>query len=311
MVIHLQFATRMYSLTLSVLWLAYKKLLSLRFKLSSRLNQRIFWISSHQILDLHLVLIQIKFFWTEFSPIIACWAHRSRRSRRSRPSEWSFLRNWREWLQNIVRSTFQRHRLCNTDHKTSSSLSLCLRAKSPWETCETEDLNIVVTPNNSVFSRVCFEKSEISSRSGSSISSQKWSCRTRWAQNLCVHPTWPGSQNFSMQVRSGACPALSGRESSARIGTGTWCRGECAGAAKTGETWEGRRRDRDQRHTCNKHHFREHEPCVYVHAHENVRMCADKLCNRKMCVQQVSVCTPSVVHTVVATACVRNPRKLC
>ena len=152
------------------------------------------------------------------------------------------------------------------------SLLSIRRAKSPWETCETEDLNIVVTPNNSVFSRVCFEKSEISSRSGSSISSQKWSCRTRWAQNLCVHPTWPGSQNFSMQVRCGACPALSGRESSARIGTGTWCRAECAGAAKTGETWEGRRRDRDQRHTCNKHHFREHEPCVYVHAHENVQM---------------------------------------
>ena len=33
------------------------------------------------------------------------------------------------------------------------------------------------------------------------------------------------------------------------------------------------------------------EPCVYVHTRDDVRMCADKLCNRKMCVQQVSVCT--------------------
>ena len=35
------------------------------------------------------------------------------------------------------------------------------------------------------------------------------------------------------------------------------------------------------------------EPCVYVHTHEDVRMCADKVCNRKMCVQQVSACTCS------------------
>ena len=36
--------------------------------------------------------------------------------------------------------------------------------------------------------------------------------------------------------------------------------------------------------------------------------CARAMC-RKMCVQQVSVCTPPVVHTVVATTCVRNPKK--
>ena len=49
------------------------------------------------------------------------------------------------------------------------------------------------------------------------------------------------------------------------------------------------------------------EPCVCVcDTHEKVRICADKLGNRKMCVQQVSVCTSPVVHTVVATTCVRN-----
>ena len=40
------------------------------------------------------------------------------------------------------------------------------------------------------------------------------------------------------------------------------------------------------------------EPCVYVHTHEDVRMCADTLCNRQMCVQQVSVCTPSPSYTL-------------
>ena len=36
--------------------------------------------------------------------------------------------------------------------------------------------------------------------------------------------------------------------------------------------------------------------------------CAHAMC-RKMCVKQVSVCTPPVVHTVVATSSVRNPQK--
>ena len=40
--------------------------------------------------------------------------------------------------------------------------------------------------------------------------------------------------------------------------------------------------------------------------------CAQTICaTEKMCVQQVSVCTPPVVHTVVFTTCVQNPKKLC
>ena len=54
------------------------------------------------------------------------------------------------------------------------------------------------------------------------------------------------------------------------------------------------------------------EPCVCV---TRMRRCAkyavSALCNRKMCVQQVSVCTHPVVHTVLATTCVRNTKKLC
>ena len=44
--------------------------------------------------------------------------------------------------------------------------------------------------------------------------------------------------------------------------------------------------------TCANTFLQTHEPRVYVHTHEDVRMCADKLCKRKMCVQQVSVYTP-------------------
>ena len=50
---------------------------------------------------------------------------------------------------------------------------------------------------------------------------------------------------------------------------------------KMDETWEGRRRNEEKRHIC-KHIFTD-TPCVYAHTHEDVRMCADKLCNRKKC----------------------------
>ena len=49
------------------------------------------------------------------------------------------------------------------------------------------------------------------------------------------------------------------------------------------------------------------EPCVYVHTHEDVRMCADKTVQQKMCVQQVSVCTLSVVHTSRHYMCTNTP----
>ena len=71
------------------------------------------------------------------------------------------------------------------------------RAKSSWETCETEDLNTVGTPNCAVISFVVFEKSEIwglDRQWASCHCPQKWSCRTLWDHNLCLHLIWPGSQ---------------------------------------------------------------------------------------------------------------------
>ena len=93
-----------------------------------------------------------------------------------------------------------------------------------------------------------------------------------------------------MHVRSGACPALLGRESSAKMWTRTWCRSGCTSTTKTGETWEGRRRDREQRHSCDKHLFYRHlsHACRW-HARRCAKHAMSALCAEKMCVQQVSV----------------------
>ena len=66
-------------------------------------------------------------------------------------------------------------------------------------------------------------------------------------------------------------------------------------------------RGRDVTHMQTPFHRHLSHACN-VHTHADVRMCADRLCNRQMCVQQVSVCTLPVVHTAVATTCVRNPK---
>ena len=86
--------------------------------------------------------------------------------------------------------------------------------------------------------------------------------------------------NFAMQVRSGACPALSGRESTARssgcrsqwIRGWEWSRSDRQGTAKkTGESWEERMRDGEVKDTHANTFFMTLEPCMYVHTHEDVR----------------------------------------
>ena len=49
------------------------------------------------------------------------------------------------------------------------------------------------------------------------------------------------------------------------------------------------------------------QPCVCDTHEKCAKYAVSALCAEKMCVQQVSVCTLSVTHTVVATSCVRNP----
>ena len=142
----------------------------LRFKLSLRLNHTIpnclrskCWIS--------VVVLSVCFLWADCFYQEQLWWVSSFQVF----SEISFIRiefsvSLKRMTPDTVPSTFPWHRLCNTDHRTFSFLSLCLatvsrgmlswlslwRANSPWETCETEVSNIVGTPNSPVFSRVIF-----------------------------------------------------------------------------------------------------------------------------------------------------------
>ena len=122
MVLHLQVAAHMYSLTLSLICplISFRYLSSLRFKLTQWLEwMRIlnffapkFWISM-------LYSVACNFLWTEVSPMKACWALRSRCSRRSRSSEQDSV-SLKSMTPSAVPSTFLWHRLCNTDHRTFS-----------------------------------------------------------------------------------------------------------------------------------------------------------------------------------------------
>ena len=105
-----------------------------------------------------------------------------------------------------------------------------------------------------------------------------------------------------MHMRSGACPALGGRESTARsCGWGRqWSRcrersrSDRQGTARTGETWERRRRDGEVWRMCNKHFFfMTLEPCVYVTRMKMCEVRSERAVRRKMSVRQVSVCTRS------------------
>ena len=114
----------------------------------------------------------------------------------------------------IVPLVFLWHRLCSTDHKIFSFFYFSLSSndfpiacflyflfeeqKSLWETRKTEDSNTVRTSNCLVFSFGIFEKSENFCGSdrwwASCHHPQKWSCRTLWTRDLCLHLIWSGSQ---------------------------------------------------------------------------------------------------------------------
>ena len=237
MVLHPQFCyTNVFSprWALKLIWLAFQQLLSLRFKLTLWLSQCVFWISSLQILDLHRCThSDIIVLWIEFSPlVIACRALRWRCSRRSHPSEQNFLRVWREWLLILFRRLFfdidcatliTKPPLFSLSLSLPPSLSpslslssnrfpdacfLCFYLKSKiimrnvrnrgFKHCEnTEQSNVLVC--------VFFEKSEISLRSGSSMSivslstevilSNSLGSSSALVRNLCWGRTWPDSQS--------------------------------------------------------------------------------------------------------------------
>ena len=121
--------------------------------------------------------------------------------------------------------------------------------------------------------------------------------------NLCWEWNWPDSQSSRPRAEMRMPCAFRTGEHGKNVWTG---KSRERRQQKMGETWEGWRRDGEQRHSCDKHFFHELQPCVYV---TRMKMCgcdcARAMC-RKMCVQQVRVCTHPVVHTIVATTCVRT-----
>ena len=123
--LRLQITTQVCSLTLSLICplIGFQQLSSFRFKLSSRLNQRIFWISSLQVLNLQAVISQIKFSlsWIFTTKLVELFVPVF--------SEISFIRielsvSLKRMTPNTVPSTLLWHRLRNTDHRTFSFFSL-------------------------------------------------------------------------------------------------------------------------------------------------------------------------------------------
>ena len=112
---------------------------------------------------------------------------------------------------------------------------------------------------------------------------------------------------FASDLASCACPALLGRESTARTcgcrsrrgRSRDWSRSDRAGAARIRETWEGRRRDGEIKDTCAMNLFMTLEPRVYVTRMKMCEVRSECAVRRKVCVRHVSVCTHPVVHTVI------------
>ena len=125
-----------------------------------------------------------------------------------------------------------------------------------------------------------------------------------WLLSVCWGRTWPGSETARTRAEC-AWPALSGRESSARSceqkrqwdrrgRSREWSRSDRLGTAgaRTGETWEGRRwDDRQTWHAHATNTWDLSHACVFT----CIRVCevrSERAVRRKMCVQQVGVCTP-------------------
>ena len=204
----------------------------------------------------------------------------------------------------IVPSTFLWHRLCNTDHRTSS-LSVC---------------PTIGFPMHAFFASVFFEKSEISLRSGSSMSIVSTVHRSDLVELLglktCVES---GLGQIAKLLAARAemrmpCACRTGKH-----GKNVW-------TSKSGmvskwpsrnskDGWDMRLEKARWRHVTHvQRTLLAHlsQPCVCDTHEKCAKYAVSALCAEKMCVQQVSVCTLSVAHTVVATSCVRNPlKKLC
>ena len=112
------------------------------------------------------------------------------------------------------------------------------------------------------------------------------SCLIKWFVPSCVEGGLGQIAKLLVLVRRCACPALLGQVSTTRA---------CGQKSdvKVGVQVQQRRvkHEKGGSETENKDTHATNTFFLNLSHAEDVRMCADKLCNRKMCVQQVSVCT--------------------
>ena len=129
---------------------------------------------------------------------------------------------------------------------------------------------------------------------------RKWSCRTRWAHILCLLLTWPGGQ--TSRCRCGVAHGLRFQDGKVRQGrvdgivsevvVREWSRSDRARTARMSGTWAREKaRWRETTHVQTPFYRHLSLACMCTRMKMCEDDCARAMC-RKMCVQQVSVCTP-------------------
>ena len=202
-----------------------QQLQSLRLKLSLWLEQCVFYISSCQILDHHVVLSRKKILWTAFSSSIVCWARRSKCSRRSRSSEYNSL--WVEENDSLH---------CSVDFSLTSTAflspdcKLSLRNRITNGKCAKQRIQKMWKHRIVWCSRKWFLKSRRNCGPdrwwASCHCPLKWSCRAAWAHNLWS--VWD-------LAKCALDPRFQVRDSSTKtVQTGMWSRKWSCGNDKEG-----------------------------------------------------------------------------
>ena len=293
----------------------------------------VFWISSFRIFDLRVVFSRVSFFWAEFSPRLACWALHSRCTRRSRSSESNCLWVVGEWLLILFRRLFiDINPAALITGPSLSSLSLCLATVSRLHAFFAFSLRNKITNEKRAKQRIqTLRKHRIV---------QCFSCDFRKVVDIvvwivserrvivhrcdlvellglitsCWRRTWPDSQQLVLvrstldlrfQVGKILREVVDVKVSEVAVGSGLEVtvkeqQGRHKQRRVKHEKWEGESRETWHAH-C-RHPWAMH----VCNTHKNVRSVRAVYVHQKMYVQQVSVCTLPVAHTVVATTWVRT-----
>ena len=238
-----------------------------------------------------------------------------------------FSESLKRMTPNIVPSTFLWHRQCNTDHKTFSFLFLCLATVSRlpaffgfylksnfimrnarnrgFKHCgDTEVSGVLVRGFREVGEivvRIVDEHRVIIHRSDLVELFGLITCVCIWLDPVAKLRDACAELRVSCAFRTGKYGIT------VDWGMSKWMSRNSRDGWKMNET--GKATWRGMTHVQRSFLAPLSHACVW-HASRMCEVCAQCMYNRKMCVQQVSVCSHTVVHTAVATACVRNSKTL-